>query len=441
MRVWIPSVNAVRVSRSSSSVCFFQTIHTKSSHGSFVSFVCHRNSTQRTAGLAGGGPSTVRVAGSKSETAMESTNPSESVVICGGGIIGCSIAYYLSLRGIGATVIERESVACAASGKAGGFLALDWNDGSPVGPLARRSFALHQHLADTFGAEAIGYRRVTTLQVAAAAKGEKRKRGGPDWLDGKVVSVRPMADESTTAQVHPGKLTRALMEAAEQKGARLLKATVTGLRLDPSGTRIEGVVVGGVDVVPARVCVLALGPWTGRAGRWLPSLPEATALKAHSIVLKPPEPCPPTCLFLSFRPTRGKQSDPEVYPRPDGTVYICGESEYVDVPEDPATITPRQDAISNLQEVGSTVSSRLEAAEVLQAQACFLPLSEDSLPLMGPVPGVEGLYLATGHSCWGILNGPATGEAMAELILDGAAKTVNISRLDPARFAKQRVGR
>eukprot|EP00884_Botryococcus_braunii_P008048 jgi/Botrbrau1/17244/Bobra.0015s0004.5 len=241
MRVWIPSVNAVRVSRSSSSVCFFQTIHTKSSHGSFVSFVCHRNSTQRTAGLAGGGPSTVRVAGSKSETAMESTNPSESVVICGGGIIGCSIAYYLSLRGIGATVIERESVACAASGKAGGFLALDWNDGSPVGPLARRSFALHQHLADTFGAEAIGYRRVTTLQVAAAAKGEKRKRGGPDWLDGKVVSVRPMADESTTAQVHPGKLTRALMEAAEQKGARLLKATVTGLRLDPSGTRIEGV--------------------------------------------------------------------------------------------------------------------------------------------------------------------------------------------------------
>eukprot|EP00884_Botryococcus_braunii_P008047 jgi/Botrbrau1/17243/Bobra.0015s0004.4 len=374
---------------------------------------------------------------------MESTNPSESVVICGGGIIGCSIAYYLSLRGIGATVIERESVACAASGKAGGFLALDWNDGSPVGPLARRSFALHQHLADTFGAEAIGYRRVTTLQVAAAAKGEKRKRGGPDWLDGKVVSVRPMADESTTAQVHPGKLTRALMEAAEQKGARLLKATVTGLRLDPSGTRIEGVVLNGDEgeVLPARSVVLAMGPWTDKARAWLKGLPALSGHKYYSVVLQPSSPVPGDCLFTTFVSSAGKQSDPEVYPRPDGTVYICGESEYVDVPEDPATITPRQDAISNLQEVGSTVSSRLEAAEVLQAQACFLPLSEDSLPLMGPVPGVEGLYLATGHSCWGILNGPATGEAMAELILDGAAKTVNISRLDPARFAKQRVGR
>ncbi len=42
------------------------------------------------------------------------------------------------------------------------------------------------------------------------------------------------------------------------------------------------------------------------------------------------------------------------------------------------------------------MSSKLDAAEVVQAQACFLPLSEDSLPLMGPVPGVQGLYMATG---------------------------------------------
>jgi glycine/D-amino acid oxidase-like deaminating enzyme len=108
-------------------------------------------------------------------------------VICGGGIMGASIAFYLSKLGLAATVVEREAVACAASGapppaarhrsaargasarprahlhlaaagKAGGFLALDWNDGSPVGPLARKSYALHQELAREFGAEAIGYR-------------------------------------------------------------------------------------------------------------------------------------------------------------------------------------------------------------------------------------------------------------------------------------------
>lgn len=53
------------------------------------------------------------------------------------------------------------------SGKAGGFLALDWNDGSPVGPLARHSYALHAQLADVLGAEAIGYRQLDTIQVCS----------------------------------------------------------------------------------------------------------------------------------------------------------------------------------------------------------------------------------------------------------------------------------
>ena len=69
------------------------------------------------------------------------------VSICGGGVIGASIAYFFSRRGVSATVIEGTGLACAASGKSGGFLALDWCDGSPLAPLARRSFALHAELA------------------------------------------------------------------------------------------------------------------------------------------------------------------------------------------------------------------------------------------------------------------------------------------------------
>ena len=64
------------------------------------------------------------------------------VLICGGGVIGASIAYFLSRRGIETTVIERTGLACAASGKSGGFLAFDWCDGTRLEPLARRSFAL-----------------------------------------------------------------------------------------------------------------------------------------------------------------------------------------------------------------------------------------------------------------------------------------------------------
>jgi glycine/D-amino acid oxidase-like deaminating enzyme len=47
------------------------------------------------------------------------------VLICGGGVVGASIAYFLSQKGVEAVVIERTDIACAASGKSGGFLALD----------------------------------------------------------------------------------------------------------------------------------------------------------------------------------------------------------------------------------------------------------------------------------------------------------------------------
>ena len=57
------------------------------------------------------------------------------------------------------------------------------------------------------------------------------------------------------------------------------------------------------------------------------------------------------------------------------------------------------------------------------------------MPLIGQVPGVEGAFVATGHSVWGILNGPATGEAMTQLMVDGAATTVDIAPFGPERLA------
>jgi glycine/D-amino acid oxidase-like deaminating enzyme len=67
-------------------------------------------------------------------------------------------------------------------------------------------------------------------------------------------------------------------------------------------------------------------------------------------------------------------------------------------------------------------------------QACFRPVTEDGLPLIGRVPGMDGVYVATGHSVWGMLNAPATGEAMAELILDGVSSHVDLAPFDPGRL-------
>jgi glycine/D-amino acid oxidase-like deaminating enzyme len=84
------------------------------------------------------------------------------VVICGGGVTGASSAYFLSQRGVLCTVVERHELACAASGKSGGFLALDWCDGTRLETLARRSFALHSELARGLHGD-WGYRGLDTF--------------------------------------------------------------------------------------------------------------------------------------------------------------------------------------------------------------------------------------------------------------------------------------
>ena len=71
------------------------------------------------------------------------------VLICGGGVISASIAYFLSCRGVQSVVIERTGLACAASGKSGGFLALDWCDGTPLEPASRFMLASPKRLAAT----------------------------------------------------------------------------------------------------------------------------------------------------------------------------------------------------------------------------------------------------------------------------------------------------
>src|SRR5262249_54322191 len=96
--------------------------------------------------------------------------PPRRVVVCGAGVMGASVASFLARRGATVTVTERTGVACAASGKSGGFLALDWCDGTPLGPLARASFALHAKLARELETD-YGYRRMDTFMVAARERG------------------------------------------------------------------------------------------------------------------------------------------------------------------------------------------------------------------------------------------------------------------------------
>jgi glycine/D-amino acid oxidase-like deaminating enzyme len=354
------------------------------------------------------------------------------VLICGGGVIGASIAYFLSRRGVEVVVVERTGIACAASGKSGGFLALDWCDGSPLEALARRSFALHASLAEEMGG-GWGYRRLSTYGgFANADDGPRRRRAnGVEWVSDHVAVGRRLGSPDTTAQVHPAQFTAAMMRAAEAKGAELRVGRVTGLVRD--GASVKGVEVDG-ETVEGDAVVIAMGPWSVLAAGWLP-LPPVFGLKGHSLVFDTGTRVPAQSLFLEYREANGALHSPEVFPRADGTTYVCAISSETPLPVDPAEVAPDAGAIERLEAMCRRLSPVLAEAKIVARQACFRPVTQDGLPLIGAVPGLQGAYLATGHSVWGILNAPATGEALAELIVDGAARAVDLAPFDPARLA------
>ena len=357
------------------------------------------------------------------------------VLICGGGVIGASIAYFLGCRGVAATVIERTGLACAASGKAGGFLALDWCDGTPLEALARRSFELHARLAAEIGGD-WGYRRLTAY-AGSAGPGHRSNVHGVDWVSAGVAVNQRLGSTATTAQVHPERFTAAMMRAAQAQGAELCLGQVTGVVRRRGGAAVAGVEVDG-KVVEGDAVVIALGPWSILAAEWLP-LPAVFGLKGHSLVFEAGAKVPAEALFLECREANGAVQTPELFPRADGTTYVCAISSESPLPIDPARVAPDPGALERLHQMCSELSPALAAAKILARQACYRPITRDGLPLIGPVAGVEGAYVATGHSVWGILNAPATGEAIAQLLVDGTARSVDLSAFDPARLPLFRV--
>jgi glycine/D-amino acid oxidase-like deaminating enzyme len=351
-------------------------------------------------------------------------------IIAGGGLIGTSIAYRLASRGADVMVIERSAIACAASGKSGGFLALDWCDGTPLTQLARRSFELHAELAEVLACE-WGYRRMTTYG-GVIGQPPMRLPGGatPSWISPDVQVNSRLGIVDTTAQVEPAAFTTCMMLAAQQLGATLRFGTVRGLVR--RGEDVVGVDCDG-EVLEADAIVIAMGPWSVLAAQWL-SLPPVFAMKGHSLVFDTGGLIPPEALFLEYEESPDSILAPEIFPRANGTTYVCAIASHSPLPVDPDHVIPDDGAIDRLRVLCHHISPVLARSRVLASQACFRPVTQDSLPLIGAIPGARGAYVATGHSVWGILNAPATGEALAELILDGVTKTIDLSPFDPARL-------
>jgi len=381
------------------------------------------------------------------------------VVIAGGGVIGCATAYFLARdHGVGATVVDRKGVAAAASGRAGGFLAQNWNDQSPTEKMTHRSFDLHATLGEElkkYGAT--DYRRLTCAAIAAYGQSEKRpsnkKLENVEWADDpSILGMNGMGDEETIAQVHPRKLCDAFIEGARRlAGCTVVEGVAAGLREGKVevnggvGTTVDGLVLKDGTVLDADAVVLCLGPWSHALGRpadeplglrgaedetgWgLAGCPPVLGIKYHAVLLQAPRPLSQAVFF------RG-HGDPEVYPRADGEVYVTGSPDPGAVVLDlPGETEVRDEVCDGLRAAMDALSSELRGAPENARQACHLPSATDGRPVVGRLR--RGCYVGYGHGCWGILLAPATGEALANLIVTGKSPTLDLKHFDPARFAK-----
>lgn len=355
------------------------------------------------------------------------------IVVVGAGIIGVSTAYYISQHPefdrnqTSITLLDGSEVAAGASGKAGGLLALDWH-GPATASLASLSYGLHEGLAAKYGgADQWGYRKLDTLSVRTNAKGTKRKTKVPseiDWLDNNTVEkVGVLGTTETTAQVHPRKFCRTLLAESEKAGVTFKLGHVISIGDGKVDYEDD---TGTLNSIDSDCTVVCAGPWTST----LISAP-ISATRAHSITIKTTKPVTPHALFTEMTLKNGKHVSPEIYARSD-EVYVCGEGDETEpLPKKASQVKIVESRCDILKDFVDELSPILRAGEIGVKQACYLPTVTRGAggPLVGKIR--EGLYVAAGHSCWGICLGPGTGKVMSELIMEGRVKSADVSYLDP----------
>ena len=375
------------------------------------------------------------------------------VVVVGAGVVGCSVAYYLSRQGVKVKLVERDGIGSGASTHATGFLSLLGAEFSQ-GPSFETALAAYREFPDvvkdleeTTGIDLL-YQRRPSLRLALEEEEEtlikdlmswqkdlvRVKWIGPDEVhevEPRLTrQIRGAAYEDESAQLDSYRLTLALAQAAEKRGAEGQLRPVTGVLGDSS--RVTGVRTATGDIECGTV-VMAAGTWSSSFGAALNFPIPVRPLKGERLLLRfdgPPLP------VLISSPKRG-----HMISRLDGVLSVgstggrdydqnnlfLGE-EYDSVPTETAKLELLQRAID--------VLPGLESAELVEQLAGSRPLSPDRMPIIGPVPGVEGIVLATGHSTKGIHLGPITGRIVTEYIRAGCGPiSPEMEIYLPSRFA------
>ncbi len=384
-----------------------------------------------------------------------------NVVIIGGGIVGCSLAYSLARRMSGVVVLEREGIASQASGSNYGMV---WQQTRLPGldlNLARYSLQMYKELASEDFDIDIEYEEQGGMTVFRTAEQKtvmelvvKQKQGEgipvrlidaqevrelEPALSSKIIGSTYCAEE---AQLNPILTTLAFARAAERHGAELRTRTEAhGIRLD--NRRVMGVLTNRGEI-ETRLVVNAAGSWGRQVGQMagidIPVFPQ----RLQSLVTEPlsdrlinrvlqggrevtAEEMKSPERVLSFAIEMPAGADEESLPKEElensifpylkptlaGNIVIGTTSEFVGHDKG---VLPR--ALHLMAKKAVQIAPALKQAHIIRTWANFVPFTFDSLPILGKVPEVEGLILACGHA-HALSHAPPTAETLAHLIIDG----------------------
>ncbi len=365
------------------------------------------------------------------------------ISIIGGGIAGCSTAYYLTQEGHDVTLFERDSLASHASGFAlGGIVpVIRGSRQAEYEVLSNYSISLHRdlatELANGVGVGSMNFERKASVKLvkdeaeAAAMLRVYDSYAGDFSFDVRWLGLGELSHIDARIsgdvlgglyfgeayQVDPYKLTLSLWQAAEQRGAQMVNREITEIAV--SGGRVTGV-VAGEQTFEADVVVAAAGPWSSQLLAGVGVDVPVSPLKGQILRLDAPGPPVKVSLWWDTDYATTKE---------DGLLWVGTTEEEVGF--DDHTTEAARDRI-----VGSAVGMLpyLEDAELVQQTACLRPMTPDKMPVIDGEAGPEGLVITTGGGRQGIALGPVMGIATAALAV-GAESPVDISGFSLARFS------
>jgi sarcosine oxidase subunit beta len=365
------------------------------------------------------------------------------VVICGGGISGCALAYQLAKRKVDVVLLERAELGSQSTGKCAGGVRQQFSTEHNV-RLQRMSVKLLEGLEAEVGHPAdfrqIGYLFLLTQpqQVEDFRRNmEMWHRAGlteARWVDvdeaARMVPVLNVEDVlgctfcPTDGIASPADVTAGYAAAARRLGARVREG-VEVVGVDVAGGRVQGVRTSAGPIT-TRLVFDCAGPWAASIGRMagleIPVLPYRRHIAVTDTFPALPRTSPMTVDFKT-----------SLYFHPEGDGVLIGMSNRE---EKPGYVTDVDwDFMEKMFEQAASRAPALAGAGMKTAWAGLYETTPDHQAILGPIREVEGFWCAAGYSGHGFMQAPAAALLLAQLLLDKRSD-IDVSPFAFERFAR-----